>query len=207
MTSYVRSFNTNTQSRFQNNVSGQNGVFVTAEKQSNMILNQYTKLSNIITAINTLLVEFAQGHFELVTGVLTQDLYNTLALQLSGIKQNSKIYPDFENIRISTTRALSGLTQGIQQYILLKNTQADLTTFKTKASILDDKTKLQEYINSLLGSRSILPDSKVTIITAEIKPEYVEYIELYGFPEGAVFEMDKLSIAIASAKKKVCCNI
>ena len=202
MTSYVRSFNTNTQSRFQNNVSGQNGVFVTAEKQSNMILNQYTKLSNIITAINTLLVEFAQGHFELVTGVLTQDLYNTLALQLSGIKQNSKIYPDFENIRISTTRALSGLTQGIQQYILLKNTQADLTTFKTKASILDDKTKLQEYINSLLGSRSILPDSKVTIITAEIKPEYVEYIELYGFPEGAVFEMDKLSIAIASAKKK-----
>ena len=202
MASYVRSFNTNTQSRFQNNVSGQNGVFVTAEKQSNMILNQYTKLSNIITAINTLLVEFAQGHFELVTGVLTQDLYNTLALQLSGIKQNSKIYPDFENIRISTTRALSGLTQGIQQYILLKNTQADLTTFKTKASILDDKTKLQEYINSLLGSRSILPDSKVTIITAEIKPEYVEYIELYGFPEGAVFEMDKLSIAIASAKKK-----
>jgi hypothetical protein len=202
MTSYVRSFNTNTQSRFQNNVSGQNGVFVTAEKQSNIILNQYAKLSNIITAINTLLIEFAQGHFDLVTSVLTQDLYNSLALQLSAIKQNSKLYPDFENIRISTTRALGGLTQGIQQYILLKNTQADLTTFKTKASILDDKTKLQEYINSLLGSRSILPDSKVTIITAEIKPEYVEYIELYGFPEGAVFEMDKLSIAIASAKKK-----
>jgi hypothetical protein len=177
-------------------------VFVTAEKQSNIILNQYTKLSNIITAINTLLVEFAQGHFDLVTSVLTQDLYNSLALQLSAIKQNSKIYPDFENIRVSTTRALGGLTQGIQQYILLKNTQADLTTFKTKASILDDKTKLQEYINSLLGSRSILPDSKVTIITAEIKPEYVEYIELYGFPEGAIFEMDKLSIAIASAKKK-----
>jgi hypothetical protein len=202
MTSYVRSFNTNTQSRFQNNVSGQNGVFVTAEKQSSMILGQYTKLSKIINAINILLVEFSLGHFELVTSVLNQDLYNNLALQLSAIKQNSKVYPDFENIRISTTHALAGLTQGIQQYILLKNTQSDLTTFKTKASILDDKTKLQDYINSLLGSRSILPDSKVTIITAEIKPEYVEYIQLYGFPEGAIFEMDKLSISVASAKKK-----
>ena len=56
MASYVRSFNTNTQSRFQNNVSGQNGVFVTAEKQSNLVLNYYAKLSNIITAINTLLI-------------------------------------------------------------------------------------------------------------------------------------------------------
>jgi len=202
MASYVRSFNTNTQSRFQNNVSGQNGVFVTAEKQSNLALNHYKKSSNIITAINTLLIEFSQGHFDLVTSVLTNDLYNELALQLSAIKQTAKIYPEFENIRISTTRALGGLKQGIQQYILLKNTQADLTTFKTKASILDDKTKLQDYINSLLGSRSILPDSKVTIIAAEIKPEYVEYIQLYGFPEGAVFDMDKLSIAIASVKKK-----
>lgn len=202
MTSYVRSFSTNTQSRFQNNVSGQNGVFVTAEKQNNLILNYYAKLSNIITAINTLLIQFSQGQFELVTSVLTQNLYNTLAVQLSSIKQNSKLYPEFENIRISTTRALSGLFQGIQQYILLKNTQADLTMFKQKSSILDDRTKLQDYINSLLGSRSILPDSNVTIITAEIKPEYVEYIQLYGFPEGAVFEMDKLSIAITSAKKK-----
>ena len=202
MASYVRSFNTNTQSRFQNNVSGQNGVFVTAEKQSNLALNHYKKSSNIITAINTLLIEFSQGHFDLVTSVLTNDLYDELALQLSAIKQTAKIYPEFENIRISTTRALGGLKQGIQQYILLKNTQADLTTFKTKASILDDKTKLQDYINSLLGSRSILPDSKVTIIAAEIKPEYVEYIQLYGFPEGAVFDMDKLSIAIASVKKK-----
>ena len=202
MASYVRSFNTNTQSRFQNNVSGQNGVFVTAEKQSNLVLNYYAKLSNIITAINTLLVQFSQGHFDLVTSVLNNDLYNALALQLSAIKQNAKIYPEFENIRISTTRALAGLSQGIQQYILLKNTQSDLRTFKTKASILDDKTKLQEYINSLLGSRSILPDSKVTIIAAEIKPEYVEYIQLYGFPEGAVFDMDRLSIAVTSAKKK-----
>ena len=202
MTSYVRSFTTNTQSRFQNNVSGQNGVFVTAEKNCELLLNYYSKLSNIITAINTLLINFSQGQFDLVTGVLTQHLYNNLALQLNTIKQNSNSYPEYENIRISTTRALAGLYQGIQQYDLLKNTEANLTATKEKASILDDRTKLQEYINHLLGARSILPDSKVTIITAEIKPEYVEYIQMYGFPEGAVFEMDKLANAITSAKKK-----
>lgn len=156
-------------------------MFVTADKNNQLILNYYAKLSNIITVINTLLVEFAQGKFDLVTGVLTLELYNNLALQLSSIKQNGKIYPDYENIRISTTRALAGLYQGIQQYILLQNTSASLTTYKQKASILDDKTKLQEYINSLLGSRSIFPDSKVTIIKADIKPEYVEYIQMFGF--------------------------
>lgn len=202
MSSYVRSFTTNTQSRFRNNVTGQNGVFVTAEKNSELVLKYYSKLSNIITAINTLLITFSQGQFDLVTGVLTQNLYNNLALQLNTIKQNSNSYPEYENIRISTTRALAGLYQGIQQYVLLKNTEANLTATKEKASILDDKTKLQEYINHLLGARSILPDSKVTIITAEIKPEYVEYIQMYGFPEGAVFEMDKLANAITSAKKK-----
>lgn len=202
MSSYVRSFTTNTQSRFSNNVSGQNGVFVTAEKGGQLVLNYYAKLSKIITAINTLLVAFSQGKFDLVTGVLNQNLYNNLALQLNTIKQNSKIYPDFENIRISTTRALAGLYQGIKQYISLKNTEANLKTAKDKASILDDRKKLQEYINRLLGSSSIFPDSKVTIISAEIKPEYVEYIQMYGFPEGAVFEMDKLANAITSAKKK-----
>jgi hypothetical protein len=202
MPSYVTSFSTNTQNRFIKNVSGQNGVFVTADKNNQLILNYYSKLSNIITVINTLLVEFAQGKFDLVTGVLTLELYNNLALQLSSIKQNGKIYPDYENIRISTTRALAGLYQGIQQYILLQNTSASLTTYKQKASILDDKNKLQEYINSLLGSRSIFPDSKVTIIKADIKPEYVEYIQMFGFPEGSVFDMDKLATAIISAKTK-----
>jgi hypothetical protein len=202
MTSYRSSFSTNTQNRFIKNVSGQNGVFVTADKNNQLIMNYYAKLSNIVTAINTLLVEFAQGRFNLVNSVLTQDLYNSLALQLSNIKQNAKLYPDFENIRTSTTRALAGLFQGIQQYILLQNTEANLTIFQQKASILDDKTKLQNYINSLLGSRSIFPDSKVTIVSAEIKPEYVEYIQMFGFPDGAVFEMDKLATAIISAKNK-----
>jgi len=202
MTSYISSFSTNTQNRFIKNVSGQNGVFVTADKNNQLILNYYAKLSNIITAINALMIEFAQGRFDLVNSVLTQDLYNTLALQLSSIKQTGKQYLDYENIRTSTTRALAGLFQGIQQYILLQNTSASLIIFKQKASILDDKTKLQDYINSLLGSRCLFPESKVTIISADIKPEYVEYIQMFGFPEGAVFEMDKLATAITSAKNK-----
>ena len=60
MSSYVRSFTTNTQSRFRNNVTGQNGVFVTSEKNSELVLKYYSKLSNIITAINTLLIKFSQ---------------------------------------------------------------------------------------------------------------------------------------------------
>jgi hypothetical protein len=137
-----------------------------------------------------------------VSKVLTQQLYNSLALQLNAIRQNAKNYPQYETIRISTTRALSGLYQGVLQYGVLANTEANLKTVTERASILDDVEKLKKYIDSLLGSRSILPDSKVTIIKAEIKPEFVEYINLYGFPEGGVFEPDKLATALISAKKK-----
>lgn len=200
--SYTRSYSTITQSRFQNNVSGQNGVFATAEKSSELLLNYYAKLASIVSAINTMMYEYSLGRFAVVSKVLTQQLYNSLALQLNAIRQNAKNYPQFETIRISTTRALGGLYQGVLQYGVLANTEANLKAVTERASILDDVEKLKKYIDSLLGSRSILPDSKVTIIKAEIKPEFVEYINLYGFPEGGVFEPDKLAAALISAKKK-----
>lgn len=200
--SYTRSYSTITQSRFQNNVSGQNGVFATAEKGSELLLNYYAKLASIVSAINTMMYEYSLGRFAVVSKVLTQQLYNSLALQLNAIRQNAKNYPQFETIRISTTRALGGLYQGVLQYGVLANTEANLKAVTERASILDDVEKLKKYIDSLLGSRSILPDSKVTIIKAEIKPEFVEYINLYGFPEGGVFEPDKLATALISAKKK-----
>ena len=61
-----------------------------------------------------------------------------------------------------------------------------------KASILDDIEKLKEYINSLKKNMSLFPDIDITIVQAHIKSEYAEYIKLYGYPVGGVFDMDKL---------------
>jgi hypothetical protein len=57
--------------------------------------------------------------------------------------------------------------------------------------------KLREYIKGLSGSLSLFPDMYVTSIAATLKPEIAIYIQLYGFPEGGVFETDKLAFAIS----------
>ena len=53
--------------------------------------------------------------------------------------------------------------------------------------------KLRDYVNNLKKNVSIFPEMNVTIIRAEIKPEYAEYIKLYGYPQGGIFDMDRLA--------------
>ena len=62
---------------------------------------------------------------------------------------------------------------------------------------MDDMNKLREYIRGLSGSLSLFPDMYVTSIAATLKPEIAIYIQLYGFPDGGVFEADKLAFALS----------
>jgi hypothetical protein len=39
---------------------------------------------------------------------------------------------------------------------------------------------------------------EVTVVKAQIKPEYLEYIKLYGYPSNGVFDMDKLGAILVS---------
>ena len=68
-------------------------------------------------------------------------------------------------------------------------------------SILTDPKKLREYIDNLNKKHSlILPSAEVTVVAAKIKPEYLEYIKLYGYPAGGIFDMDKLGEIIERLK-------
>ena len=62
-----------------------------------------------------------------------------------------------------------------------------------KASILNDIDKLKEYINGLRGTMYLLPDLNIKAPLATVKREYVEYIKLYGYPSGGIFDMDRLA--------------
>ena len=122
--------------------------------------------------------------------ILTREKYNTLAEQLLALSKTNTVY---EQIRKTIARALEGLYQGVLQHILLINTEYKLIIASEKASILDDMCKLREYLEHMKESLCILPDSEVSIVTAAVKPEYLKYIQLHGYPEGGVFEVDKLA--------------
>ena len=83
--------------------------------------------------------------------------------------------------------------QGIQQYARIIDLQNSLELSKENEAILYDPVRLSAYIAELNRPKFAFPDSNVTTIAATLKPEYAEYIALYGYPEGGVFDMDKLS--------------
>ena len=157
----------------------------------------YKRLADFTILLNTLLVLFSEGKFSQVALILTNTEYASLATQLINLKQNDPVY---EQLRFTIARSLEGLYQGVLQYIVLINTQYKLIKETERASILDDMKKLMEYLKKMKESLCILPDSEITVVKVSIKPEYAEYIKLYGYPEGGVFEIDKLAYILADFK-------
>lgn len=156
----------------------------------------YTKLALFTKKLDYLFLLFSQGQFSQVLVLLTRDKYNALAIELLHLANPNN--PIYEQIRTTIARALEGLYQGILQYIVLINTEYKLIKASEKASILDDMCKLKEYLEHMKETLCILPDSEVSIVQASVKPEYLRYIQLYGYPEGGVFEVDKLAEILKS---------
>jgi hypothetical protein len=143
-----------------------------------------------------LFTEYAKGNFYTVANILTNEVYNQYSIGIKGLGANASVYPDYENLRLGTVNALQGLYQSIIQYANLVDTQAKLENAEQYETILNDPEKLYEYIKTLNLKTSVFPLSEVTIQPAVLKAEYATYIQLYGFPEGGVFEMDKLAAII-----------
>jgi hypothetical protein len=178
---------------FSKNVSLRLGNSDTSDK---ILIGMYARLAGIIEMINKLMTEFSKGNFYTVANILTKELYNKTSLKLSDLAVPANKYPEFEIIRGSCTSSLAGLYQSVIQYSTLVDTQTQLEICKEHESILHDRVKLQEWINQLNQRKILFPDSKVQAMKATLKPEYAEYIKHFGFPEGAVFEADKLAFVL-----------
>jgi hypothetical protein len=163
-----------------------------------IIINEdiYKVLATYSEIIQNLLFEFSLGNFQQVSNILNRKYYEYLSKKISIISYID--YPIYEQLRRSIQKSLQGLYKALEQYGVLKNTQNVLVSTKEKASILDDMNKLKEYINRLKGSRQIFPDLIISAPLATIKPEYAEYIKLYGYPQGGIFDMDKLGAILIS---------
>lgn len=187
-------FTTNTQNIYQktlylNNNTTKTNIIVADE-------NIYKVLADYSVIIHKLLFEFSLGNFQYVSTVLTQRYYNYLSIKLSQIIYVD--YPIYEQLRLTIKYALQGLYKALQEYQLLVNAQKTIVSLSERASILTDMKKLKDYINSLKKNVSIFNNIEVKIVKAQIKPEYAEYIKLYGYPSNGVFDMDKLGVILLS---------
>jgi hypothetical protein len=154
----------------------------------------YAALSNYTKTIQTLIDEYARGEFALVAEILTMDMYNQMAVDLNNLAQDPAIFPEYETLRKTICASLSGLYQSIIQHSILLETESEFAKCEDMANILKDPVRLQAYIDEQKRNRSLFPESNVALtIPAQLKPQYAEYVRLYGFPAGGVFDMDKLA--------------
>jgi hypothetical protein len=159
--------------------------------EDNLILNNKFKTTlNQVTRISNL---YSKGEYEELNATLTTTLYSQLSLNL--VKLKNKFNDDYERIRRNAKFALQGAYRALVQYNSLQQTLSHNEILAERASILDDNTKLAAYIDSLNNTRrtSIFGDHIVTTtVNATIDPEYLLYIQTFGFPEDGIFDADKL---------------
>jgi hypothetical protein len=88
--------------------------------------------------------------------------------------------------------------QMIYQYLNYTEIVTKFEAASEKAAILDDIQALEEYIKKLSETTniSVLPEVSFTAPLLAVKPEIQRYIDLYGFPEGGVFDVDKLGALV-----------
>jgi hypothetical protein len=174
-----------------------------ADAQNKITLALYNKLSVYVRTIRTLLTEYSKGNFYEVANILTEPVYKKMSLDLLALAANPQKFMDYENLRLANTAALEGLYMSIRQYVLFVDTEVKLEKAREYEHILNDPEKLNDYIN-MLRKRSVLFEPvSVQIIPATIKPEYGQYIKRFGYPDGGIFEMDKLAMVMNELNIKV----
>lgn len=158
------------------------------------VLTYYNYLAKITLTINILLIYFSNAQYQELSLLFTIDLYNKLSVELNNIKYEEDI--NYENIRKSILLSIQGLQQTKTLYTNLVSLEQNNQWLMEQNSILHDRTKLNKYIQELLSEKSLFPPQSFTLIAATLRPEYAEYVRLYGFPESGIFDMEKLAVIL-----------
>lgn len=165
----------------------------TANSQNERLAAAFKKLAKYVSSITIIFDEYKKGNFYAVANILTQNVYNRYAISLNNLRENKQRFPDYELMRENCINSLHGIYQAMQQYAITIDLEHALENARESEKILQDPVLLQQYIDNLNNQVAVFPDANVTMMAATLKPEYAEYVNLYGYPEGGVFDMDLLA--------------
>tara|TARA_Y100000389_G_scaffold19216_1_gene16670 strand:+ start:1435 stop:2121 length:687 start_codon:yes stop_codon:yes gene_type:complete len=166
-------------------------------KNLGMFQNLHDK---VIDVLKQSLIYYKGGQFGELNELFTTEQYNKLSSNLINSTLLKNVSEDYQyNARLFTYyresfhRVLEGLQKSIYQNEELTTTQSQLVTAQEKADILDDMAKLREYLENK-QSQIFFADVSTQLTTmAVLKPQYQRYIDLYGMPDGLIFESQKMA--------------
>ncbi len=152
--------------------------------------------SSVVTDINEISKNYASGAFNLIKTQLNQTLYNNYSLGLYTARK--PLNATYEKVRKFINTNLEGLLQSINLYNVNTSVTAEKDAYKIIADKFNDPNELLAQLNMLRGSMSLFPEQHITVIPVQIKPEYLIYIQTYGYPENGIWDPDLLGAIIAS---------
>lgn len=152
--------------------------------------------SSVVTDISEISKNYASGAFGLIKTQLNQTLYNNYSLGLYTARK--PLNATYEKVRKFINTNLEGLLQSINLHNTNTTVTSERDAYKLIADKFNDPNELLAQLNMLRGSVSLFPDQHITVIPVQIKPEYLIYIQTYGYPENGIWDPDLLGAIIAS---------
>ena len=120
-----------------------------------------------------------------------------LALAIRQIDDNGNdVLKGIKETNLKTIETLNKIVNLITEYNKANNKRVEL---EMKEDILNDPVLLAKYIEDHYNNVSLLRLSETQQLdtTGSLEPQYAEYIIEYGYPEGGVFDLDRLSKIMA----------
>lgn len=124
---------------------------------------------------------------------VTIDNYRELGVILNRLK--SAKGSDLEYIRLTLVASLENLLASIDLLSKYKDLLAQYKTTLAQAQILDNVDTILEYLKNI--KTTLFPEVNVTVMRAEIRQEYIIYIQRYGPPLNGVFDVTLLANIMA----------
>tara|TARA_B100001093_G_C26732837_1_gene973050 strand:+ start:146 stop:805 length:660 start_codon:yes stop_codon:yes gene_type:complete len=192
---------------FTKNIHGETGV---AGSSNLDLIRDYHRLqilfNRIIFQLKPPMQLYSDGDFE----DFIVSMPNILTFS-TNINDDSVFYYDNENDLltdfeydpdlVSNYRSLSNslvnvLKQGISEYYKIKNLEQENTTLLSYKEILQDRTRLLEYLGEIQKTSYLFSAEATYTNNLEIKLWYQVYLERHGAPGDGVFDSELLSVII-----------
>jgi len=167
------------------NVSGGNPTTTNVQTLSKL-KKLYNDVGDPLTIImnNYINKQFTEVTENIKTPDYTQLIRNIFNAKLTSL-------PEFEKVRVTLVDIMRMLSQGSLQYKEKIGLKQQLDAALERAGILDDMDLLQEFINNLNKGFTLFSHES-TLSSLQLVPEYVQYINLYGYPENHIFNPELL---------------
>lgn len=143
-------------------------------ESSNEVVELFRQLyDNVGKDLDALLKDYTFGDFDQFKQTYTQEVFENLAKAILD-EQNENL--TFENIRLIFNTSLESLQRS---FTIQKSLETEIVALR--ATIYEMKNK------------SLLSTTETLNVVAQLKPEYLIYVQRYGMPINGIFEADKLA--------------